>query len=115
MSRIKPLMIDITTQNGTPPSAANRAQRHKLWLDFCNKLEEELGPCTPSNVLAYQVGLEDFDKQLNLPLTITRRWPTSKAAFKKLTQELGTQVIALELTALGSLIAVAYVTDSEVN
>jgi len=102
------LKITITTQNGTPPIKSDREQRHDLWLAFCNALETELGPCTPTNVHVYQERLEAYEAQINFPLKITRNWPVSKNSFKNLTQELGSDVLAIELTPAG-LIGVVYV------
>lgn len=110
--RTKLLQIKITTQNGTPPVAEDRAQRHKLWLDFCNQLEQELGPCKPDNVKVYQERLEAFNKTLSFPLELTVQWPQSYQAFKQLANRLGSDVLAVEVDhTTKSLLGVVYVGD----
>jgi hypothetical protein len=110
--RNKPLQIKITAQNGTPVAAGDRAQRHQIWLDYCNQLEQELGLCKPENVQVYQERLEAFDKTLGFPLDLTVQWPTSYAAFKQLCDRLGSDVLAVEVDRNSkSLIGVVYVAD----
>lgn len=109
MKRTQPLLITISTSLGSPPLRSDREQRRELWEDFCKTLVPELGPQTPQNIDAYEERLAVFNKQLNFPLIITRKWPASKAAFKHLTNELGSSVLTFEWTADHGLVGIVHV------
>jgi hypothetical protein len=104
------MRIRITTQNGLPPVKTERDRKLLDWTRQCEELEAELGKPSPDTVQLYAKRLEaaELSSEKDYSTVIYRKWPTSRDALRKLLNELGSDVIAVELADSG-LLGVVYV------
>lgn len=104
------MRIKITTQNTLPPVKIERERKLLEWTAFCDSLEGELGKPSQANMQQYAKKLEELDaaQTKDYSTVVYRKWPNNKAQLKELLDEMGADVMAIEITEEG-VIGVVYV------
>jgi hypothetical protein len=104
------MRFKITTQNSLPPIKIERERKLAEWKAHCETLESTLGVCSPENSSQYAASLKELDdaQERDYSLFVFRKFPKSKDALKEILNEMGADVIVLEITPEG-VIGVVYV------